>query len=153
LIKENKGSESLLSDLGRWTARDPIGFVGGDTNLYGYTSNDPVNFIDPSGTIGIPGSVVGFTLGFGSSILGSIATGGVNALNNPEVWVTATVVGALGAATGFSGDITGGLRASLANNAAISGVGNCSGQVFLATKLSSIKYFCSAKLGVNPALC
>ena len=34
---------------GRWTSKDPILFNGGDTNLYGYTLNDPVNFIDPSG--------------------------------------------------------------------------------------------------------
>jgi RHS repeat-associated protein len=36
-------------DTGRWTAKDPIGFVGGDTDLYGYCLNDPVNFVDPTG--------------------------------------------------------------------------------------------------------
>jgi len=34
---------------GRWTAKDPIGFDGGDLNLYGYVLGDPVNFVDPSG--------------------------------------------------------------------------------------------------------
>jgi RHS repeat-associated protein len=37
------------SDIGRWTTKDPIGFNGGDTNLYGYVLNDPVNFVDPTG--------------------------------------------------------------------------------------------------------
>ncbi len=35
--------------MGRWTTKDPIGFAGGDTNLFGYVANDPVNFIDPEG--------------------------------------------------------------------------------------------------------
>jgi len=35
--------------VGRWTSKDPIGFAGGDTNLYGYVTSDPVNFVDPSG--------------------------------------------------------------------------------------------------------
>jgi RHS repeat-associated protein len=34
---------------GRWTTKDPIRFNGGDTNLYGYVLNDPINFVDPHG--------------------------------------------------------------------------------------------------------
>jgi RHS repeat-associated protein len=34
---------------GRWTARDPILFVSGQTNLYAYVGNDPNNTTDPSG--------------------------------------------------------------------------------------------------------
>jgi RHS repeat-associated protein len=34
---------------GRWTTKDPILFTGGDPNLYGYTLNDPANWIDPLG--------------------------------------------------------------------------------------------------------
>jgi hypothetical protein len=30
-------------------SKDPIRFNGGDTNLYGYVLQDPVNFIDPTG--------------------------------------------------------------------------------------------------------
>ena len=56
---------------GRWTARDPIGFAGGDTNLYGYVLGDPVNFIDPSGLFAlpqIPQGVVNAVTGFGDAI-------------------------------------------------------------------------------------
>ncbi len=31
---------------GRWTAKDPIGFAGGDANVYAYVSNDPINYVD-----------------------------------------------------------------------------------------------------------
>ncbi|WP_158304044.1 RHS repeat domain-containing protein [Cellvibrio japonicus] len=36
-------------ETGRWTARDPIGFEGGDTNLYGYVLGDPINWVDIDG--------------------------------------------------------------------------------------------------------
>ena len=36
-------------DTGRWTAKDPILFAGGDTDLYGYCVSDPVNEVDPNG--------------------------------------------------------------------------------------------------------
>lgn len=35
--------------LQRFIAQDPIGFAGGDANLYGYVRNSPVNLIDPLG--------------------------------------------------------------------------------------------------------
>jgi len=34
---------------GRWTSKDPILFAGGDTNLFGYVANSPINFVDPWG--------------------------------------------------------------------------------------------------------
>ena len=36
--------------MGKCTAKDPIGFGGGDTNLFNYTLSDPVNWIDPVGS-------------------------------------------------------------------------------------------------------
>ncbi len=36
---------------GKWTAKDPIGFSGGDSNLYGYVLGDAVGGIDPSGLV------------------------------------------------------------------------------------------------------
>jgi hypothetical protein len=34
---------------GRWTAKDPIDFDGGDANLYGYVANNPVGLTDSTG--------------------------------------------------------------------------------------------------------
>ncbi len=43
------GARDYDAYTGRWTSKDPIGFEGGDTNLYGYVVNDPVNWTDPAG--------------------------------------------------------------------------------------------------------
>lgn len=45
------GARDYDPQTGRWTAKDPIDFAGGDTNLYGYVHGDPINLIDPSGLI------------------------------------------------------------------------------------------------------
>lgn len=34
---------------GRFIQKDPIGLAAGDTNLYRYVGNNPMNFSDPSG--------------------------------------------------------------------------------------------------------
>jgi RHS repeat-associated protein len=34
---------------GRWTSQDPLSFAAGDTNLYRYVFNDPLDAIDPTG--------------------------------------------------------------------------------------------------------
>ncbi len=36
-------------EVGRFISEDPIGFEGGDVNLYAYVWNNPINWIDPSG--------------------------------------------------------------------------------------------------------
>jgi type VI secretion system secreted protein VgrG len=45
---------------GRFISKDPIGFDGGDVNLYGYVGNNPENLTDPSGlaaTLPFPAAV------------------------------------------------------------------------------------------------
>ncbi|MGE4470486.1 MAG: RHS repeat domain-containing protein [Desulfovibrio sp.] len=39
-------------ETGRFTALDPIGYAGGDSDLYGYCVDDPVNLTDPEGLKG-----------------------------------------------------------------------------------------------------
>ncbi len=43
------GARDYDPAIGRWTAKDPIDFAGGDENLGAYCGNDSVNFIDPKG--------------------------------------------------------------------------------------------------------
>jgi RHS repeat-associated protein len=45
------GARDYDAETGRWTTKDPIRFAGGDTNLYGYVLNDPVNWVDPLGLL------------------------------------------------------------------------------------------------------
>ena len=40
-------------EIGRFISEDPIGFAGGDVNLYRYVWNNPQNFIDPYGDISL----------------------------------------------------------------------------------------------------
>jgi RHS repeat-associated protein len=46
------GARDYDPETARWTTRDPILFAGGDTNLYAYASNDPVNRHDSNGLDG-----------------------------------------------------------------------------------------------------
>ncbi|MGB0873325.1 MAG: RHS repeat domain-containing protein [Solirubrobacterales bacterium] len=75
------GAREYDAELGRWTSSDPIGFAGGDSNLYGYVLGDPVNYFDPYGLFGL-GDVwdgvkdVGkFVAAHGDTIMMGIAAG------------------------------------------------------------------------------
>lgn len=59
-------------DTGRWTAKDPIGYAGGDNDLYGYCLDDPINAYDPDGRLAF---LLPFALGMG----GATALGGLGA--------------------------------------------------------------------------
>jgi RHS repeat-associated protein len=61
------GARDYDPETGRWTAKDPIGFDGGDPNLYGYVLNDPINFIDPNGEVAIA-VPIGIAIGVGGRV-------------------------------------------------------------------------------------
>ena len=101
------GARDFDAEAGRWTNKDPIRFVGGDTNLYGYVLNDPINFVDPLG-------LINFLIGAGGSAsagTGAEASGGI--FFNPGIGsdqADVGVFGSIGAGGGvnISADIFGG---------------------------------------------
>ncbi len=52
------GYRDYDAEVGRWTAKDLIGFNGEDSDLYGYVQNNPIIVIDPNGLLGIPFSAI-----------------------------------------------------------------------------------------------
>jgi RHS repeat-associated protein len=74
------GARDYDPETGRWTTKDPAGFGGGDTNLYGYVVNDPVNLNDPSGLSWasgargfVKGLLVGAVVGFTAAVVVAVA--------------------------------------------------------------------------------
>ena len=104
------GARDYDAEIGRWTAKDPIRFAGGDTNLYVYVANDPVNVIDPSGEWlwVAAGAVIGAAINVGATY---IASGGqVTGAQLAAAAVSGAVSGAIGALAGpLGGTIAKGL--------------------------------------------
>jgi RHS repeat-associated protein len=48
------GARDYDAETGRWTAKDPLGFGGGSSNLLAYAFEDPINLSDPEGLQAIP---------------------------------------------------------------------------------------------------
>jgi RHS repeat-associated protein len=76
-------------DFGRFISEDPIGFQGGDTNLYRYVSNNPHLSNDPTGLEGGDGfsgfveGVVRFVISFLGGLFGLISSGSMNPAQPP----------------------------------------------------------------------
>ncbi len=93
----------------RWTTRDPIGFSGGDTNLFAYVSNDPVNFIDPDGELlvnvigGILGGMAGGSLAVstGQSFTAGIVSGAISGFFVGGGVLFNAITGAVSGVTGY----------------------------------------------------
>jgi len=68
--------------LGRFTTSDPIGFSGGDINLYRYVGNKSVSLIDPSGRGALDFLVLPVASGAGTLMLKYIIGPGVQKVSN-----------------------------------------------------------------------
>ena len=67
------GARDYEPVTGRWTNKDPVGFNGGDANLYVYVGADPLNWIDPDGLDWTDWDVqpyADFVSGFGDIVTG-----------------------------------------------------------------------------------
>jgi RHS repeat-associated protein len=69
------------TQIGRFLQTDPIRFAAGDGNLYRYVSNNPVNYVDPTGEFAI-------VLAPAVPWLGSVAVSGLAALGLWELGET-----------------------------------------------------------------
>ncbi|MEX0729919.1 MAG: RHS repeat-associated core domain-containing protein [Aquisalimonadaceae bacterium] len=73
------GARDYDPQTGRWSAKDPIRFDGGDTNFYAYVLQDPINWVDHAGFapswVGPTGAVLGAT--GGGVFIASFAHGNV----------------------------------------------------------------------------
>jgi RHS repeat-associated protein len=55
-------------EAGRFVSKDPIGFAGGDVNLYGYVLGNPVNWGDPLGLLTSVGALAHYLSGSGTPL-------------------------------------------------------------------------------------
>src|SRR5205085_3847880 len=103
--------------LARFISRDPIGFAGSTTNLYEYAGGNPVDFTDPTGMFGFPGSIVGgaAVAGLEGAIVNVGINGAIAVLSGRKYssndaandamsgFVTGALLGALSSALGAEG--------------------------------------------------
>jgi RHS repeat-associated protein len=98
------GARDYDAGTGRFTTRDPLGVASGDTNLYVYAADDPINLTDPDGRV-VPvvaagaaaaaPAVAGMTvpmLAPAGAAAGAAAAAGVGAVTAPVVITAAVVV-------------------------------------------------------------
>lgn len=93
--------------LGRFMSEDPIGYAGGDYNLYRYVQNEPIGHRDPFGTVS--GLEYGFDLTVASIVAGTVSAAvnlvcqAYNSKDGSIDVIELAISGGLGAAVGAVG--------------------------------------------------
>jgi RHS repeat-associated protein len=127
--------------IGRWTAKDPILFAGGDSNLYGYVLGDPVGGIDPEG-LWIP-QLIGAIFGAGFEIYNQ-------ATNNTLDWGSKSVSKILiSAGTGALGGFGNSLKMSMFWGGLANGINSFCQQMLNNNKISYQKILINSFGGVS----
>ncbi|HLL54423.1 MAG TPA: RHS repeat-associated core domain-containing protein, partial [Myxococcaceae bacterium] len=108
------GARDYDAETGRWTSKDPLRFAGGDTNLYAYTWQDPVNLVDPEGES--PLSVAGV---FAGAIVGGFSGWSSAKLTGSSPGVGMVVGAATGALVGLLGALPTALKWNLSVRATV----------------------------------
>jgi RHS repeat-associated protein len=118
--------------VGRFISEDPIGFRGGELDLYVYVRNNATRFHDPLGLRRcnpILGAIVG---GVGGGVIGALGGGGLGALGGAGI---GCIAGGLGLGTlgtlvePGGGTVAGGLSGCAAGAALLAGPGAAAGAI------------------------
>jgi RHS repeat-associated protein len=94
------GARDYDAEVGRWTAKDPILFEGGDWNLFAYVSGNPVNYIDRNGLNPLTGAWAGAGAGSAFGPVGTVVGGLIGA--GAGAWIGWNVIGPMLQSDGYS---------------------------------------------------
>jgi type VI secretion system secreted protein VgrG len=114
--------------IGRWTAKDPILFAGGDSNLYGYVLGDPVSGVDALGLWAVIDDLIFSGGGAIVGLIGQLFSDFINSkFSGWEDYTGAAVGGAVfGEVLLYAGPVTAGLAGGAVTNATKQGLKNFS---------------------------